>query len=124
MGKKSVNPTAAAIAGLAVGAPAGAAATALSDKNNRKKLEKRLGEINQQTQQAYDRASKKIDKAFKAAEPKLREGFKKMTTNPDTGPTKTRTRLKRDQIVDQTADQIDELATKGGEVIHTNLPEK
>ena len=47
-----------------------------------------------------------------------------MTTSPDSSSAKARTKPKREPMVDQAADQIDELATKGGEVIHHNLPEK
>ena len=39
--KKGVNPAAVGLAGIVIGAAAGAAAVALSDKENRKKLEKR-----------------------------------------------------------------------------------
>lgn len=43
--KKSVNPIAAGAAGAVIGVAAGAAAMALSDKNNRKKVEKTMSDM-------------------------------------------------------------------------------
>lgn len=123
--KQSINPTAAAIAGLAVGAAAGVAATALSDKNNRKKLGKRIDQLNKQTQDAYDKASKKFDTAIKTAEPKVRDGIKKLTSS-GSEPTQTKVKARRrgEAVREEVADKVEDVATKGGEVAHDELSSK
>ncbi len=123
--KQPVSPTAAAIAGLAVGAAAGAAATVLSDKNTRKKLEKKMDQVHLQAQESYNKAAQKFDRLVKSAEPKMKEGIKKLRAdNSDASRTKTTVQRRGETIRQEATDQIDELATKGGEVIQHNLPQK
>ncbi len=61
--KKGIAPTAAAIAGTIIGVAAGATAAVLSDKNNRKKVSKKLEEFRVEGQKAYTELKKRAGEA-------------------------------------------------------------
>jgi hypothetical protein len=93
--KKGVNPAAAAAIGAVVGAAAGAAAIALSDKDNRKKIAKKLDEykkelgpdkfkaLKEQGLKALDEFKKQVDslrsKAADAVEEEKDSAKKKLS---------------------------------------------
>jgi len=61
--KSGINPVAAAVTGLIVGAGATiAGAIALNDKNNRKKITTAVTDTNDRVQKTMDKAEKKVKK--------------------------------------------------------------
>lgn len=74
--KKGVNPAAVGLAGIVIGAAAGAAAVALSDKENRKKLQKTVKDLKTE-------GSKRLDE-WKATAKDLEEGAKKQLARAKT----------------------------------------
>lgn len=67
--KKGINPIAASLAGAAVGAVVAAGTIALSDKKNRKKVEKIFDEIKDEGMKILEKMQHEIKEVQKLAEP-------------------------------------------------------
>jgi gas vesicle protein len=92
--KHKVHPVAAGMAGVAIGAAAGATIAALADPKNRQRAKR-------QTEQLANQAKK----TWQQLEPELRQAGHKLKNNLQTTQSKTQ-------------DTIEDLAVKGGEVSH------
>lgn len=71
--KKGMNPVEAGIIGVAAGLAVGATAVALSSKENREKIGKKLNEIKKEGQKAYSGIKDKVEDMTSQAEGKVEE---------------------------------------------------
>jgi hypothetical protein len=65
--RKSINPTASAVAGIVIGAAAGAAAIALSDKKNRQRVVEKAHELRVRSNKTLGDFKKKVNNIRKEA---------------------------------------------------------
>lgn len=75
--KKGGSALKAAVAGVAIGAAAGVAAVALSDKRKREQLKKTLNEIKNKGAKGLTEARKKLEQAKLQSKKRLSEELKK-----------------------------------------------
>jgi gas vesicle protein len=110
---KRINPVAAGITGLAVGAAAGVAIAALSNPKNRQKAREQMGNLGGEVKKMYDQTAKQVERTWKEqVEPQFRQAEKSAGKKAQSG---------TNTVADKTAawgDDVDDLATKGGEVLH------
>lgn len=110
--KSKVNPVAVGLTGLVLGAAAGATITTLSDPKNRQRAKKQMDSIGDQAKKMYQRTSKQVENTWKQLEPELRQTgrqFKHRTDNQAAD---------MEDKAEDAKDEVAELATKGGEVLH------
>jgi gas vesicle protein len=99
--KLKINPLAAGLAGLAVGVAAGATVTVLSDPKARQKAK-------QQAKKVYRHTSDRMQQTWKQVEPEIRQTGQQLKSGFKGADARS--------VAHQ--NEIAELATKGGEVIH------
>ena len=114
--KNRVNPAAAGLTGLILGAAAGVALVAMMGPDARRKAKKRAEELSLQAKQAYKKASQQAQQAWQGIEPDVKEAGRRI-----------KEQVQSVRVGDLTpGDNLEELATKGGEVTHEveeNIPD-
>lgn len=106
--KNRVNPAAAGLTGLVLGAAAGVALVAMMDPATRHKAKKRAEELSVQARHAYQKASRQAQEAWQGIQPDVKEAGRRI-----------KEQVQSVRVGDFSgADSLDDLATKGGEVTH------
>lgn len=83
--KKSVNPVSVGLAGMVIGAAAGAAAVALSDEKNRNKLQKTVNNLKKEGSKRLDDWKSKAQELESGAKKQIEEANSKFKKTDDTG---------------------------------------